>query len=250
MRILLVDDEELARAKLRDLIQDIPGVEVCGEAENGEDAVTKIKELKPDLILLDIQMPGLDGFGVLKNLKNPPLIIFTTAYDQYAVKAFEIESVDYLLKPFGKTRLQQAIDRAKSRFSEKITPAMNINHLIEQIKNPGKQYRTKFSSMKRGSVIFLTTQEITHFRLDDTILFAYTKSNRHPIKGTVDNLETELDPNQFFRCHRSVIVNLNMIREVRQLFKDNYEIVLNDSDSTILPLSRRRAKILKEKIPW
>jgi DNA-binding LytR/AlgR family response regulator len=251
LRVLIADDEELARLRLRDLLREIPDVEVCGEAENGRQAVSLVKKLKPDLLLLDIQMPGMDGFAVLRDVENPPLVVFETAHDEHALKAFEAGSLDYLLKPFGKDRLRKAVERARARLGEGGTrPAPDIRNLLEKLGQARGSYRTRFTSLKRGRVTMLDAGDITHFRLEDTILFAHTAADRYPLKGTLEVLEADLDPERFFRCHRNVIVNLDHIREIKPLFKDSHLIILNDSRSTPLPLSRRQARLLRERFPW
>ncbi|MFC2173282.1 LytR/AlgR family response regulator transcription factor [Acidobacteriota bacterium] len=250
LRVLIADDEELSRIRLRDLLAGMDDVMLCAEACDGAEAVALTKEHAPDLLLLDIHMPGLDGFQVVEELDDPPLFLFATAHDQYALKAFEIASVDYLLKPFGKKRLRQALDRAKERLAAGARPQIDLQSIIEKLKGPEETYRTRFTSQKKSKVVILEALEISHFLIEDTILFACRGAERFPLKGSLETLDKELDPDRFFRCHRSVIVNLDYIKEIRPLWKGNFIIEIKGKKNTTIPLSRRQAKILRERFPW
>ncbi|UCE18567.1 MAG: response regulator transcription factor [Gemmatimonadota bacterium] len=247
MRTIIVDDEAPARLKVKQYLKDNPDIEIIGEADNGTDAVREINEKKPDLVILDIQMPEMDGFEVIKALSEPPLVIFATAYDQYAIQAFEVNSIDYLLKPFSKQRLKDSLERAKgylkSDFESKIEDLLK---LVEE----EKKYLTRIPVRKGKRIIFLDIKDVVWIGAEETLNFVYTKENRYLINDTLAELEEKLDPQIFFRIHRSSIINLNHVVEIVPWFAGQYKVVMKDREKTELTLSRRRVKSLKEIFPW
>ena len=247
MRTIIVDDEAPARLKVKQYLKDNPDIEIVGEADNGADAVKEINKKKPDLVILDIQMPEMDGFDVLNALADRPLIIFATAYDQYAIKAFEVNSVDYLLKPFSKNRLKEALERAKSYVKKDFET--KIEDLLKVVEKE-KQYLTRISVRKGKRIIVLDVQDIVWIGAEETLNFVYTKENQYLINSTLAELEEKLDPTLFFRIHRSSMINLNYISEIVPWFAGQYKIVMKNKEKTELTLSRRRVRALKEIFPW
>ena len=247
MKIIIVDDEAPARLKIKQYLKDYPDIEIVGEADNGADAVQEIKKKKPDLVFLDIQMPEMDGFEVIKALSEPPLIIFATAYDQYAIQALEVNSIDYLLKPFSKSRLKDALERAKGMLKKDFeTKIEDLLKLVEE----EKRFMTRIPVRKGKRIIFLDIKDVVWIGAEETLNFVYTKENRYLINDTLAELEEKLDPHIFFRIHRSSIINLNHVVEVIPWFAGQYKVVMKDREKTELTLSRRRVKSLKEIFPW
>jgi DNA-binding LytR/AlgR family response regulator len=245
--VLIVDDEELARVRLRRLLDEIGGVDVLGEAVNGVEAVEKIDDLIPDLVLLDIQMPGMSGFDVIEALGDVPLVVFVTAFDEYAIKAFEINSVDYLLKPVSKERLEEAVGRARDTLGEGPGLGREIEKLRTMVRSRGLE---RLPVSKGKKIVLLDLDEIVWFSSDEGLVFAHTSDGRFLVNRTLSELEERLDDARFFRIHRSTIVNLNHVREIVPWFSGKYKVVMSDSASTELTLSRSRARDLREILPW
>ncbi len=247
MRVLVVDDEELARTRIKELLADIPDVEVAGEAENGLRAVDAVGELEPDVVILDIQMPGMDGFEVVEALTRVPLVIFATAFDEYAIKAFEVNSVDYLLKPISKERLGEAVERARSLLDD--TPQLD-----DQMARLAGLVRSRdirrLPAVKGKRIVLIDLDDIVWIGVEDELVFVHTASEKHMMNVTMAELESRLDPQVFFRCHRSSIVNLNHVKEIVPWFSGKYKIVVDDEKKSELVLSRARAKGLREILPW
>jgi len=247
IRVLVVDDEELARRRIANLLSDVPDVEVAGEAENGIDAVEKVRALAPDVVILDIQMPGMDGFEVVESLEEVPLIIFATAFDEYAIKAFEVNSVDYLLKPISKERIVEAMERARALVSE--PPALDdqMERLAGLVRS--REIR-RLPVLKGKRIVLVDLDDIVWLGAEDELVFAHTASEKYMVNSTLAELEARLDSRVFFRTHRSSIVNLNHVREIVPWFSGKYKIVVDDEAGTELTLSRARAKGLREILPW
>ncbi len=246
---LIVDDEQLAREELAYLLKDVD-VEVIAQGKNGVEAVNLIKDLAPDLVFLDVQMPGLDGFGVIKKLldKKVPLpqIIFATAYDQYAVRAFEVNAVDYLLKPFDKKRVAQAVNRARQKLESPATEQIGtIVKLLEQ-----QQHRTQAAKvlLKAAGRLFLVDQkDICYASIQDGIITVVAAQMEGQSNcRTLEELLDSLDPNMFWRAHRSYLVNINRIKEVVPWFKSSYQIRMDDKKQAEIPVSRAQTKRLRE----
>jgi two-component system, LytTR family, response regulator LytT len=258
---LIVDDEELAREELKYLLDTTGDVDVLGEGKNGVEAVDLIREHHPDVVFLDVQMPGLDGFAVLKKLletgKGEPLpqIIFATAFDQYAVRAFDVNAIDYLLKPFDKDRVLQALDRARLRLQEQAGEARpatgdlrvdTLLKLIEQHQTP--RISTGKIVLQAGSRLLLIDQkDICYASIDDGIISVVTPTIEGQSKcRTLEELFDLLDPAVFWRAHRSYLVNINQIREVVPWFKSTYQLRMADKKQTEIPVSRAQTRRLRE----
>ena len=245
--VLVVDDEERARARIRELLDEVGGVEIAGEARNGIEAVEKIGELDPDVVILDIQMPGMNGFEVLEALSDMPLVIFATAYDEYAIKAFEVDSIDYLLKPVSRERLSEAVERAKSLLDRRPELDDTLARLSGLVRS---REIDRLPAMKGKKIVLLNLDDIVWIGTSDELIFAHTGEDKYLVNSTMADLERRLKPGVFFRSHRSSIVNLNHVREIVPWFGGKYKIVMDDSAGTEVTLSRARARQLREILPW
>ncbi|MGC9334391.1 MAG: LytR/AlgR family response regulator transcription factor [Anaerolineae bacterium] len=247
IRTLIVDDESPARERLRRMLASIEGIEVVGQAEGGVQAVEMIEERNPDLLLLDIQMPGLDGFEVVETLADPPLVIFVTAYDEYAIRAFEVNALDYLLKPFSQERLERAIRRARDELTEERDFAGKLAPILESLADQG-QYATRLAVHDRDRVRVLHVDEVDWIDAEREEVFVHVGEESYPIRRTLSQLEARLDPACFFRAHRSAIVNLDRVQEIIPWFKGSHKLRLTTGAE--VELSRRRARALRELLRW
>jgi two-component system LytT family response regulator len=243
IRSLIVDDEPLARTRLRALLAEEEDVEVVGEAGDGLEAVARAHELAPDLIFLDIQMPSLDGFGVLEALDPDrlPAVIFVTAYDQYALRAFEVHALDYLLKPFDRERFARALDRyrAQAGRAESAEASQRLLALLEERKDPRRPLeRVVIKAM--GRVFFLKTEEIDWIEAAGNYVRLHAGAEAHLLRETMNGLEARLDPQRFLRVHRSTIVNVDRIQELQAWFHGDYMVILRDGTQLTLSRSYRQ----------
>jgi two-component system LytT family response regulator len=249
IRVLLVDDEPLAREMIREMLVDDPEVEIVGECVNGREAVESIQEHNPDLIFLDVQMPEIGGFEVLQALKsvNVPHVIFVTAYDQYAVRAFEVHALDYLLKPFDRERFESAWRRAKSHILATRNGEVDqrILAILEELK-AGPKYLERLVIKSGGRVFFLDTGDIDWIEAEGNYVSVHTGKKSHLLRETISSLEAQLDPKQFLRIHRSSIVKIDRIKELQPWFHGEYRVLLQDG--TQLTLSRNYRENLQEAL--
>ena len=247
MRTLIVDDESPARERLKRLLSDIEGVELIGEAENGVQAVELIEKERPDLVLLDIQMPGLDGFGVIEALAEPPRVIFVTAYDEYAIRAFEANALDYLLKPFSRERLATAVRRAHESLREERDFASRLGPLLQSLAGQG-QYLTRLAVRDCDRIRVLDVSEVDWICVTGEQVVLHAGDQLYTVGRTMAELESRLDPARFFRAHRSAIVNLDRVAEVIPWFKGSHKLRL--TTGTEVDLSRARARALRKILDW
>jgi len=254
-RCVVVDDERPARERLKRLLDAHDDFEVVGEAADAAAAAARIDELKPDLCFLDVQMPEGDGFDVLARVKHLPAVIFTTAFDQYAVRAFEVHSLDYLLKPFGKKRFAEALDRARALLGEPEDQRSRVVELLERI---GRDVREgarddgpplKISARRGARIVLLDRSEVLWFEAEETLVFARSIRGRFLVERTLTELEEQFEPG-FFRAHRRFLVNLSHVAEIVPGEAGTYSIVLRGKEPARVPLSRRQARKLRERIPW
>jgi len=238
-KVLLVDDEPLARENLALLLAGDPSVDVVGQA-NGVDAVALIARTRPDILFLDIQMPELDGFALLELIGADavPAIVFVTAYDRYALRAFEVHALDYLLKPFTDARFASALERAKAQVRERRRGVLDarLGELLRAQQSP----RKRFLVPARGKTVVVEADSIDWIEADDYYVSLHCGAQKHLLRETMDDLEQELDPQHFFRVHRSAIVNLARVREIHPLFRGDCELKLLDGASVRLSRGRRR----------
>ena len=247
IRILIVDDEVPARERLKRLLANLEGVEVIGEAGDGVQATEAIERLAPDLVLLDIQMPGLDGFGVVEALDDPPAVIFVTAYDQYAIRAFEVHALDYLLKPFSRERLAKAIHRAQKALAEGQDLSAQLRPLLEELASEGR-YLSRLAVRDRECIRVLGADEVDWIGIEDEQVMVHAGDQAYPIRRTLTELEARLDPKCFFRAHRSAIVNLDRVQEVIPWFKGSH--ILRLTTGADVDLSRAQARALRKILGW
>jgi two-component system response regulator LytT len=274
LRALIVDDEQLARDELQYLLSSIDDVEVVAQGKNGIEAIALVPRLEPDVVFLDVQMPGLDGFAVLRKLlektgpETLPQIIFATAFDKYAVRAFEVNAVDYLLKPFDKARLEQALARVRTRLQNPAqsghdtspsTPRTSglsreqVDSLIRLIEQQGGGAPSNGRSSSRivvqaGTRMLLVDQkELCFAAIDEGVISVSTPTIEGQSKcRTLEELLELLDPQVFWRAHRSYVVNINHIKEVVPWFKSSYQLRMNDRKNTEIPVSRAQTRRLRE----
>jgi two-component system, LytTR family, response regulator LytT len=242
---VVIDDEKLALEELLYLLKDYPEVEVIGSADNGLQGAEIIEKLEPDVVFLDVQMPGLDGMGVIRKLREEseelPYFVLVTAYDTYAIEAFKVEALDYLLKPVEKSRLDQTIQRVQRLFGEHRAAAEPFSMTPR-----AKEQRTKILVKNAGRSFIVDAQDIVYATIDEGIITIVTSS----VEGesnykTIEELQSNLDGETFWRVHRSYLVNINRIREVIPWFKSSYQIRMDDKKQTEIPVSRVQTKRLR-----
>lgn len=243
IRTLIVDDEPLARDTLRLLLEDQNDFTLIGEAADGPQALDTLRETRPDLVFLDIQMPGLSGLEVVRQLEPAelPVVIFVTAYDQYAVDAFETHALDYLIKPFDDDRFERTLARARQRFEEQRLGALS-ERLLSFLKTgeaptPTPSYTERLVVKNRDSVYFVKVDDVAWIEAAGDYVILHAHGKRHLIRETMTGMVKQLDPQQFARIHRSSIVNLGFVRELKPYFHGDYKVYLQDG--TELRLSRR-----------
>jgi two-component system LytT family response regulator len=237
IRALIVDDEPLARERVRKLLESDAEIEVIGECLNGKEAVKVIRAKSPDLVFLDVQMPELDGFGVLRKLngRRLPVVIFVTAYDQYALKAFEVHALDYLLKPFDRRRFQKALQRAKNQIQKEKSGEINerLVNLLEELKTATrveeqKKHLDRLVIKASGRVFFLRTDEVDWIESAGNYLRLHVGKEAHLLRDTMNALAAKLNPEKFVRIHRSRMVNIDRTREIQTWFNGEYRLILQD----------------------
>jgi len=257
LRTVLVDDEQLARDELGFLLGQVGGIEVIAQAGNGLEALNAIDRLRPDLVFLDVQMPGLTGFEVARRLldhRAPSQIIFVTAYDQHAIEAFEVNAVDYLLKPVEQTRLEVAINRARRRISldralDRGAASVNADQLekIVQLVSERQSRRERLAIKVGERFMLVHADDVLFASLGDDGISVVTEQHAGTSNyRTLDELQERLDPTLFWRVHRSHLVNINKIKEIVPWFSRNYILRMKDAKSTEIPVSRTQTKRLRE----
>ena len=231
IRTIIADDEPLARRGIRAHLKNAKDFEVISECRNGNEAVKTIEAESPDLVFLDVQMPGLDGFGVVTAIgpARMPAVIFVTAYDHYAVRAFEVHALDYLLKPFDDDRFAGALQRARRHIERKDIEDLGprLQGLLDDLQ-PRHKYVERLVIKSAGRIFFLSVAEVDWIEAADNYVRLHAGSESHLLRETMNNLEKKLDPNQFLRVHRSRIVNIQRVKELRPLFRGEYDIMLKD----------------------
>jgi two-component system LytT family response regulator len=253
IRVLLVDDEPLARERLRRFLEKEAEVEMVGECANGREAVSAIKRHSPDLVFLDVQMPELDGFGVLAELKHEPMpaIIFVTAHDQFALRAFEVHALDYLLKPFDRERFQKALRRAMDHLQRRAAGTLDqrLSALLADVA-PGQKYWDRLAVKSAGRVIVLKTEDIDWIEAADNYVNLHVGNESHLHRETMATLAERLSPEKFLRISRSTIVNVDRIKELQPLFHGEYSVLLrNGARLTLSRGYRDKLDQLMGKLP-
>jgi len=247
IRTLIIDDESLARERIRNMLGSDPQIDVVADCANGHDAIEAIQRYSPDLVFLDVEMPGIDGFGVIEALPpgRIPTIIFVTAYDQYAVRAFDVYALDYLLKPFDQERFDKAVSRAKVQISSQRNDSLSerILSALEEIKTRPVHLERLVIKMN-GHVFFIKAEEIDWLEAEGNYVRLHAGKESYLLRDTISALESQLDPKKFIRVHRSAIVNIDRITELQPWFHGEYRIIL--SEGVQLTLSRTYREKLHE----
>jgi two-component system LytT family response regulator len=240
IRALIVDDEVLARRRLKQFLSEIPDIEVIGECEDGRSALAFITEHAPDLLFLDVQMPVMDGFSLIQelNVNQVPAIIFVTAYDEFALRAFEVHALDYLLKPFNRERFRRAVEHARLQIETAHAAdfGQRLKHLLADFTLDDAGHRTRLAVRSNGRTLFISTDEIDWIRAANSYTELHVGRETHLLRETISQLERQLDPRRFVRIHRSTIVNIARIREMSPLFNRDQVLILRDG--TRLSVSR------------
>jgi two-component system, LytTR family, response regulator len=254
---IIVDDEKPAREELAFLLKGFPEINIIGQGKNGVEAVSLIKEHAPDLVFLDVKMPGLDGFGVLKKLverkMRVPHVVFATAFDHYAVQAFDVNAVDYVLKPFDKARIAKAIQRARREIEAQTSPAERLEQLVNQLgtaatgaTRPAAQ-PVKILVKSQQRLLLVDAEDLIFASIEDGLISVAAKE----LEGTsnyrtLEELHAALDSESFWRPHRSYLVNIHHIKEVVPWFKSSYMLKMDDKKASEIPVSRQQTKRLRE----
>jgi two-component system response regulator LytT len=251
MNTLIVDDEKPARDELTFLLKSFPEISLVGQGKNGLEAVALIREHSPDLVFLDVQMPGLDGFGVIKRLVEKkvkvPQIVFATAYDSYAVHAFEVNAVDYVLKPFDKQRVARAIQRAKKMADASASPVERLEGLMSQLTAGRGPAPVKLLVKAESRLMLVDAQEMIYASIEEGTITIHAREMEGVSNyRTIEELQAALDAEVFWRPHRSYLVNINEIREVVPWFKSSYVLKMNDKKQSEVPVSRAQTRRLRE----
>lgn len=244
IRAIIVDDEELARQILREFLSSHPEVELVAECANGFEAVKAVAELKPDLVFLDIQMPKLDGFEVLELIGNETAVVFVTAHDNFAIRAFEVHAVDYLMKPVGPGRFEAALKRAKERLEGKAPSSATPAAELAAAARPPAQYLERIPVRDGARVFIIPIGKLDYVEAQDDYVALASDGKKHLKQQTIASLETALDPSRFLRVHRSYIVNLERVAKIEPYSKDSHVAVLTTGAQ--LPVSRAGYARLRE----
>jgi two-component system response regulator LytT len=252
---LIIDDEKPAREELTFLLKAFPELALVGQGKNGLEALNLIKEYAPDLVFLDVQMPGLDGFAVLKKLVEKklklPQIIFATAFDHYAVQAFEVNAVDYILKPFDKGRVAKAVLRAKKMIEANASQAERLENLIAQLGAPKMRepQPVKLLLKSQQRMFLADADDLVYASIEDGTITIFTRDSEGVSNfRTIEELQASLDSDRFWRAHRSFLVNISHIKEVVPWFKSSFMLKMNDKRSSEIPVSRAQTRRLRELV--
>ena len=243
VKCVIIDDEKLARDLVKNYLSDIEHVELVEECKNGFEGIKAIQTHNPDLVFLDIQMPKINGFEMLELLENPPSIIFTTAFDQYALKAFEVNAIDYLLKPFAKDRFDDAVKKALSNIYQNVDTNDSIDKLKQQI-DEKDEYLNRIVIKDKSKIAVLPTEKIIYFEAQDDYVQIVTEDSKHLKQKTMKYYEAHLDPTLFLRIHRSFILNINYLKDIELMEKETYRAILKNGKN--LAISKTGYAKLKE----
>ncbi len=250
MRAFLVDDEALALKRMSRMLTATRRVEIAGSAMDPVEAVEAILRAHPDVLFLDIEMPGMSGFELLAKLDPQPVIVFTTAYDRYALQAFGVNSIDYLMKPIEQAQLDRALDKIE-RLRGGAEPRQEIRQLLERLSSvtaPRPDYPIRIASRIGERVEFVDLSRVTHFFAADKLTYAATSAKNYVVDHTIQELEQKLDPRKFIRIHRATLLNLDSVHDLHPMFAGRMLVRLKDEKKTELTVSRDRVKTLKQRL--
>lgn len=245
MKAIIIDDESPAREIIRNYLQEHPDIQIVGEYSDGFEGYKGITNLKPDLVFLDIQMPRLTGFELLEILEEPPLIIFATAYDQYAIKAFEQNATDYLLKPFSRERLSQALEKARDKFARKQPVQKEMHDLVEKV-SESKETLDRLVVKWGSKIRVIPAEQVVYFESQDDYVMIYTAQEKFLKQMTMKYLDDHLDGNDFIRIHRSYIARVDQIAQLEHFTKDTYVAIMKNGAK--LKVSDSGYRNLKDKL--
>jgi two-component system LytT family response regulator len=255
LRAYLVDDESLAIERLSRLLAPYAGLEIAGSSTDPKEALAVLNGESIDVLFLDIQMPGMTGFDLLSRLTVQPFVIFTTAYDEYALRAFEVNSIDYLVKPVEAEQLARAVKKlervrpvAKAEWQQSAELPHLLEELAQSLKGQREGYPRRIASRVGERISFLDLDAVTHFIAQDKLTFAVTGSQRHAVDQSIAELERRLDPARFLRVHRSALVNVDWIQELNTWFAGKVILSLKDAQRTQIPVARDRVRVLKDRL--
>ncbi len=250
IRTIIVDDEKLARDRLLSHLRQLPSVEVVGQAKNGVEAVRLIEDLDPDLVFLDVQMPGLDGFGVVQSLTRVPQIVFATAFDEYALKAFDVHAIDYLLKPISRARLSNSVRRVEERLSQHNGGSADVRELLARLDERERRYLQQVPVHRGKQILIVPVESILWFEVEYRLVHAHTDGDRFMTNFTLKQLEERVDPEVFFRAHKSRLVNLQKVKAIVPWFGGRFKLVMRDRAESEVELSRIQARSLRTRLRW
>ncbi len=252
LKVFLVDDEPLALKRLARLLQATGRVGILGSQIDPEDAIIEISEKQPEVLFLDIQMPVLNGFEMLARLSFQPIVVFTTAYDQYALRAFEVNSIDYLLKPIEAEQLDRALSKVERLRGSERKPEWQaaIGELTAALKTNQTRFPDRIASRLGERTQFIELARVTHFQAEDKLTFAVTGTKKYVVDYSISELEQKLDPKVFIRIHRSILLNTIYVQEIHQWFAGRVLVRLKDEKRTELAVARDRVRILKERLSF
>lgn len=240
---VIVDDEKLARDLLREYLEGYPEITIVAECSKGSEAVEQINKLKPDILFLDVQMPGMNGFDVLDEIDHEPYVIFTTAYDQYAIKAFEKNAVDYLLKPLDEERFRSAVNRALKR---KTTEKGTVEELIRNLRPENRSFESHIFVQKSEKLFNLPVEDIVYLEASGDYTIITTRNDQFVSSSGIGKLEEIMDPDTFIRVHRSTIININSLKEIERHFNGGMVVKMQNGKS--FPVSRTYARHIRKKV--
>jgi two-component system, LytTR family, response regulator len=246
LRAYLVDDEPLALQRLARLLARRDDIQVIGQTSEPEDAISALRKDPPDICFLDIEMPRLSGFDILASLPQQPVVIFTTAYDQYALKAFEVNSIDYLLKPIDEEHLDRALQKARRLRGADMHQLLTL--LQNSLRQPQNIYLERIASRLGDRLWFIDLDRVTHFLAEDKLTYAVTEGKKYSVDHSIADLETKLDPRRFIRIHRATLLNIAWMKELSALPGGGLNVRLKDAQNTDLTVARDRAWEFKQRL--
>jgi two-component system LytT family response regulator/two-component system response regulator LytT len=250
IRTLVVDDEKLARDRLSGFLRGLDDIELVGEAADGVQAVELISEQRPDLVFLDVQMPGMNGFDVLEALRpEVPHVVFATAYDEYAIRAFDVAAVDYLLKPIARARVAEAVARVRSRL-ETSAGASDLDALLARLNDRPRELLTRVPAHAGRRILLLKPEDVLWFGVEHRLVYAHTSERGFMTNFTLRELEERLDPDTFFRAHKATLVNLAQVKEIVPWFGGRFKLAMRGRDDADVVVSRAQARELRQRLRW